>query len=230
MSFPTPLVLFPLIFPTPSPSVLAIQLGLAPIFPFLHSTCVLLFLRSHTPTPGRFSTLLVSMVIPGYTLKSKALDLGTTNKGEPVAFILLGLGYLPQYNFPVPSIDLWISFFKQLRRIPLWNLSEVCSPRFGCSSEVGSGWDTFPDPFILFCICALGGHYGEPCLVSFERNHVEIEMNSWTCLVTYSLLHLLVFSKFSIGLYKIHVVKTNRPRAGRVKGHKSWRILSLRSA
>lgn len=52
MSFPTPLVLFPLIFPTPSPSVLAIQLGLAPIFPFLHNTCVLLFLRSHTPTPG----------------------------------------------------------------------------------------------------------------------------------------------------------------------------------
>lgn len=39
-------------------------------------------------------------------------------------------------------------------------------------------------------------------------------MNSWICLVTYSLLHLLVFSKFSIGLYKIHVVKTNRPRAG----------------
>lgn len=129
-----------------------------------------------SPHPARFSTLLVSMVIPGYILKSKALDLGTINKGEPVAFTLLGLVYLPQYNFPIPSINLWISFFfKQLCKIPLWNLSEVCSTRFRCSSEVGSWWDTFPDSFILFCICALGGHYGQPCLVNFEINHVEID-------------------------------------------------------
>lgn len=44
-------------------------------------------------------TFMVSMVTPRYILTPEALELGTTDNCEPVAFVFLVLGYLTQCLF-----------------------------------------------------------------------------------------------------------------------------------
>jgi hypothetical protein len=49
----------------------------------------------------------VSLVTPGHILILKDLDLETTNEGEQMTFVFLGLGYLSQGDFfLVSSIQL----------------------------------------------------------------------------------------------------------------------------
>lgn len=45
-----------------------------------------------------FFPFLASAITPGYILIPEAVELGTTDEGESVVFVFLGLFYLTQYN------------------------------------------------------------------------------------------------------------------------------------
>lgn len=81
----------------PFPSLCGPQLIPPPVFNFsFHSIHILLLLSLGLLRPTSALLLFDPPGFCGYTLTSKILELRSTNKREGVAYVLLGLGYLPK--------------------------------------------------------------------------------------------------------------------------------------